>query len=104
MCIYSVSDISPNQMSDFLSPLADLATIYMICPEIPGFLSHSRIFHSYGDITITSEGLQIFTYDRHSWPMSSEGSFECHTYCDMWHLFIMVISEDPLHSHLLPSV
>ena len=29
--------------------------------------SHSRFFHSYGDVTITGEGLQIFTYARHSW-------------------------------------
>ena len=46
------------------------------------------------------------------WPMlgthghwaCSEGSFACHTYCDMVHPFIMVISADPWHSHLLPSV
>ena len=34
----------------------------------------------------------------------SEGSLECHTYCDTGHPFIMVISEDLWHSHLLPSV
>ena len=28
----------------------------------------------------------------------------CHTYCDMGHPFIMVIFEDPWHSHLLQSV
>ena len=28
----------------------------------------------------------------------------CHTYCDMGHPFIMVISEDLWHSHLLPNV
>ena len=27
-----------------------------------GLSSHSRIFHSYGDVTITVEGLQILTY------------------------------------------
>ena len=48
---------------------------------------HSRIFHSYGDITITSEGLQILTYARHSWPLSSEGSLACHPYCDTGHPF-----------------
>ena len=31
-----------------------------------GLSSHSRIFHSYGDVTITGEGLQILTYARHS--------------------------------------
>ena len=61
-----------------------------------------RIFQSYGDITIANEGLQ--TYARHTWPLSSEGSLACHTYCDMEHPFIMVISEDQWHSHVLPSV
>ena len=68
------------------------------------FLSHSRIFHSNGDVNIAGEGLQILTYARHSWPLSSEGSLTCHTYCDTGLPLIMVISEDPLHSHLLPSV
>ena len=47
--------------------------------------------------------VKILTYTRHSWPLSSE-SLTCHTYCDTVLLFIMVISEDPWHSHLLPSV
>ena len=69
-----------------------------------GLSSHLRIFHSYGDVTIAGEGLQILTYARHSWPLSSEGSLTSHTYCDTGHPFIMVISDDPWHSHLLPSV
>ena len=40
-----------------------------------------RIFHAYGDATITGEGLKILTYARHSWPLS-EGSLACHIYCD----------------------
>ena len=44
--------------------------------------SHSRIFHSYWDVTITDEGLQILTNTRLSWSLRSEGSFKCHTYCD----------------------
>ena len=36
-----------------------------------GFTSHSRIFHSYGDVTNTNEGLQILTYTRYSWRLSS---------------------------------
>ena len=43
------------------------------------FLSISRIFHSFGDVIITGEGLQILTYTRHS--LSSEGSSACLTYC-----------------------
>ena len=31
------------------------------------------------------------------------GSLVCHTYRDTGHPFIMVISEDPWHSHLMPS-
>ena len=61
-------------------------------------------FYSYGDITITGKGLQIFTYTRHSHPLSSEGSSACHTYCNTGLLFIMIISEDPWRIHLLPSV
>ena len=68
-----------------------------------GFSSHLRIFHSYEDGT-KYEKQQILTYTRHSWPLSSEGSLVCYTYCDTGHLFMMVISEDPWHSHLLPKV
>ena len=68
------------------------------------FSSHLRFFNSYGDLTITSEGLQILTDARHSSTLSSEGSLACHTFHDTGHPFIMVIYEDPWHSHLLPSV
>ena len=44
------------------------------CLFVWGFTSHSRIFHSYWDVTIIVEGLQILTYTRHSWPLSSKGS------------------------------
>ena len=60
------------------------------------------IFHSFGDVT--SEELQILTYARYVWPLSSEGFLACHTFCDTGHQFIMVISDNPWHSHLLPSV
>ena len=36
----------------------------------------------------------FLTYARHSWPLSSEGSLACHTYCDTGHPLIMVISEE----------
>ena len=51
-------------------------------------INQSSIFHSYGDVTIAGEGLQILTYTRHSRPLSSEGSFTCHTYCDTGHPFL----------------
>ena len=63
------------------------------------FSSHSRIFHSFGPVTITDEGLLILVYTQHSWPLSNEGSLACHTYCDTGYLFV-VISEDPGHSEL----
>ena len=45
------------------------------------FSSYSRILHSYEDDNITGKGLQMFTYARHSWSLSSEISLACHTYC-----------------------
>ena len=38
------------------------------------FSSLSRIFHSFGDVIISGEGLQILTYARQLWPLSSESS------------------------------
>ena len=44
------------------------------------FSSHSRIFHSFGDFTISGEGLQILIYARLLWPLISEGSLARHIY------------------------
>ena len=41
-----------------------------------------ELFTSYGDVTIAGEGVQILTYARHSWLLSSYGSLACHIYCD----------------------
>ena len=76
----------------------------IVCFFLRILSSISRIFHFYGDVTIAGEGLQMLAFARHSWPLSSEGSNTCHTYCDTTLPLIMVISEDPWHSHLLPSV
>ena len=35
-----------------------------------GLSFHSRLFQSYGDVTITGEGLRILTFARQSWPLS----------------------------------
>ena len=64
------------------------------------FVCPSWIFHSFGKVIIAGEGLEIFTYAWQLWPLSSEGSLACHTYCDTGQPFIMVISEDPGHSRL----
>ena len=53
---------------------------------------YMRKFHSY--ITTAGEELQILIYAGHSWPLSSESSSICHTCCDTWLPFTMVISED----------
>ena len=64
------------------------------------FSSQSRIFHSFGDVTITDEGLLILVYAWHSWPLSNEGSLVCHTYCDTGHPF-MWSSPTTNNTHLL---
>ena len=56
------------------------------------FSSHSRDFHSYGDVNITGEGMQFLTYVRHLLPLGSEGSLARHNFCDTGHLLIMVRS------------
>ena len=93
-----VSKTHPKDTLGF-SKLCMLGLLFVL-----GFSSLSKIFHSYGDVIIAGEGLQILTYARHSWPLSSEGSLAYHTYCDTGHPFKMVISEDPWHSNLQPSV
>ena len=71
-----------------------------------GFSLPLEVFftHMKRDFTITDEELQMLTYARHPWPLSREGSLACHTYCDTENQCIMVISEDPWHSHLSLSV
>ena len=79
--------------------------IVWFCFCFLSFSSHWVFFsQSYGDVTIAGEGLQILTHPRHSWPLSRDGSWACYTYCVSSQPFIMVISKDPWHSHLLPSV
>ena len=88
----------------FLNSLNFLYTCSLACLFVWSLSSPSRTFHSFGDVTISGEGLQIFNYARHLWQLSSDGSFTCHTYYDTRHPFIMVISEDPRLAHMMPSV
>ena len=39
--------------------------IFNFAVNVCDLSSHSRIYHSYGDVTITFAGLQILTYARH---------------------------------------
>ena len=61
--------------------------LFFVCLE---FLVHSKKVHSYGDVTIAGERLQILTYARHVLQLSSEGSLACQTYCDTGHPFIKI--------------
>ena len=93
-----------SQYFEFFSPFTPLYPLdnakgsgdYLF---IWGLSSHSRIFHSYAEVTITSGRLQILNNARNSWPLSSEGSLAFHTYSDTGHPFLMVISEEPWHSN-----
>ena len=54
------------------------------------FSSHSRIFHSYGDVINNIEGLKFgptCMLGTHGHLLSSEGSLMWNTYCDTGHPF-----------------
>ena len=46
----------------------------MFCLFVCGFSSHLRIFHPCWNLINAGEGLQILTFARHLWPLSSMGS------------------------------
>ena len=48
------------------APLQQFKTATGVIFACLEFSSHSRIFHSYGDVIIAGEGVQTLTYDRHS--------------------------------------
>ena len=80
--------------------------VFFVCLFAWGFSSLSRIFHSNGDVTITGEGLQILTYARHLIMAIEQWGFFS---VPLLHVTRgirnnVIISEDPWHSHLLPSV
>ena len=52
---------------------------YCLCVFVKIISSHSIIFHPYGYVIITGEGLQIVPFKRQSWTLSSEGSLACYT-------------------------
>ena len=66
----------------------------------------TKIFHSFGDFAITGVGLNNLhvTFARPSRHLNVESSLMCHTYCKTGQPFIMIISEDPWHSHQSPNV
>jgi hypothetical protein len=63
------------------------------------FMSHSRIFHLYGDITITGEGLQNLGLCSVLRVFEQGGSLSCHTCCDTRPRFYRSHPKDsPIHS------
>ena len=74
----------------------DLFASEFVCLFVWGFPSNLRILQVlFVKLTIAGKGLQMLIYARHLWPLSSEGSLACYTYCVTGNPFIMVISEDP---------
>ena len=75
--------------------------LYGVCVFLWTFLSYLRIFHSFRQVTITCEYWPT-NVDLNSANMAIEqwGFFNVHTYCDTGQVLIMVISENPWHSHL----
>ena len=49
----------------FICLIVCLFACLFVCLLVWNFSSHSRIFYYFGDVTITSEGLQILTYAWH---------------------------------------
>ena len=48
--------------------MRDCVILILIFIEAGEGSSRSRIFHSFGDVTMIGDGLQILTFARHSWP------------------------------------
>ena len=71
-----------------------------LCVSFFGGFRPTREFFTH----METSPLPLKGYVRHSWSLCSDGSLACHTYCYTGHPFIMTISEDPWHLHLLSSV
>ena len=89
-------------MVHFILPWNDVFFIWTInelyYTYIWGLSSHSRVFHSCGDVTIDCEGLRILTYTLHS-PLIDEGSLVCHAYS-----YTSFVNLRGPVTHLLPNV
>ena len=58
-----------------LVKIGPLAVCVFVCLIVSSFTSHS----TFKGVTIADERMQIMTYARHLWPLSSEGSLACYT-------------------------
>ena len=68
------------------------------------FTSHSKIFHSFGDVTIVCWKAANFDLCSALMAIEQWGFFSLLHLLWSEHPFKIDISEDPWHSHLLPSV
>ena len=76
----------PPPLPSFALLLSQLVIfVYTLLKLWLEFLSLLRIFHSFRDVSIAVERLQMLTYVQHLWPLSSGGSLACHTYCNTGH-------------------
>ena len=69
-----IGDLISDMMLRMVNNWQSYRVLCTICLFVCLFSSHSRIFHSYGDVTIDGEALQILTFAPHLWPLSSKSS------------------------------
>ena len=108
--------MTQSEESNLLSVLVSKYTPSVISTKCPtynvvclnGVSSHSRISHSYGDLSITDEGCKFWPMLTlmaiEQWGLEQWGFFSVHAYCDTGHPLKMVISEELWHLHLLLTV
>ena len=73
----------------------NLITQWCECLLVVICSNRELIFHSFGDVPITGEGLHILTFIWDSRLFGSEGSLSCHTHCDTGQLFIFCFLLSP---------
>ena len=76
-----------------------------VCLFAWGFSCHSMNYVLIWRRRHYGGGLQVLTYARHLWPLSSEDYLACHTFFETGQPFIMVISETrDTHTYCLEFV
>ena len=89
----------------YMSKILTIATRRGVCEErtitLHGFVWLYGVYRPTREFFTHVETLKGCKF----WPMlGSYGSLTYHTHCDTGLPFIMVISEDPWHSHIMPSI
>ena len=54
-----------------------------VCLFAWGFSPTREFFTHLETLPLPAKGCKFLTYHRHSWPLISEGSLTCHTYCNL---------------------